>query len=163
MTRPEEIVESAINHQTTITNTDFDLSFEVGIFFAFLLNCFEEDESEAIAKAKLYDKIRIECFQQHDNLFQHLSTKHQNWTLLGVHYVLFQPLSSFLHLLSDRQEHLTISKKLILSISYCLNEYNEKYLECISETSLSKHLETKRKLLQDFLIQRLKGKLCDYI
>ena len=157
MTRPESIAEPAIN-QKTRTSPHFDLSFEVQIFFSFLLNCFKKDSSEVVAKAKFYDKIRVDCLQEHNNLFQLLSTKHLNWTLLGVHCVLFQPLSSFLHLLSERQEHLIMSKKLILSISYCLNENNVKYLDYISKADLSEHLEMRRKLLQDFLIKSLKGK-----
>ena len=137
-----------------------NLKCELQLFFASFLNFIVEGINEDTAKEKLYDKVKSACDKEHTN-YLHCNTEDLRWTLLGVHYVLYEPLCSLHNLFSERRELLfsNTNKNLILSICHCLSLKNEEYLTYFSRINSYEYYDVERNILKTFLKIQIKGEL----
>ena len=146
------------SNKETKTKLSINLKCELQVLFAdfsyFILKINDED----IAK-QFYGRIRSDCDKEHTN-YLHCNTEELRWTLLGVHYVLYEPLCSLHNLLSERRELLFSNshKNLILSLCHCLSLKNEEYLTYFSRINSYEYYDVERNILKTFLERQIKGK-----
>ena len=154
----QDIVDEAISEKKP-GDTALDLKAEIEKWLKLWSFNFSKcmfDESPA--KENFYRTVKSDCLKEYNYyLYNNCSFKELNWNLIGIHFVLYEQLGSLHYLLSDRQEHLTKTKMLILSISCCLNMKNSSLLDFVSPKSAQNHLNTKRSVLKEFLKKEIKG------
>jgi len=154
MTKLVAAIDSNIANFTKI----FNLKLEIHIFFAYFLDCILQKKCVNIAKENLYEKVKLDCSDKHQNyLHSTCNSKEFNWTLVGLHFILFERLCSLHYLFSERRELLSKSKNLILAISHCLNVKNYKYLTFLSRNSCIEYFEIERHILKSYLKKEIKG------
>ena len=137
-----------------------NLKCELQLFFAEFSNFIFKRNDEDIAKL-FYDRVKSDCGKEHTK-YLHCNTEELRWTLLGIHYVLYEPLCSLHNLLSERRELLcstgNTNKNLILCICHCLSLKNEEYLTYFSEINSYEYYDVERNILKMFLKRQIKGK-----
>ena len=144
-------------NEETKNKLSINLKCELQLFFAEFSNFIFQRNDEDIAKL-FYDRVKSDCGKEHTN-YLHCNTEELRWTLLGIHYVLYEPLCSLHNLLSERRELLcsNTNKNLILSICHCLSLKNEEYLIYFSRINSYEYYGVERNILKTFLKRQIKG------
>ena len=162
MTKPDLLKDQArvykINSIKFTKVLDLDILIET--IHKIYLNMLVDEKDDKTARDKFYQTLRINCSMEYETYLgiTGIEDHHINWTCVAVHIILYTPLSVLTYLLSERQEHSSNSKKLILSICNCLNEKNRKYLNYLSLKDCTDHLNAKSDMLQEFLERQSKGR-----